>query len=144
MLHEHVFIGRHRDIQTDGFTPLTSHRWRPRSKNTQQPDPCTLTPISLPRRAWEQKHPRCPCINHLHMAFLPHSSSSTFSSSRLVSLTAQRTSTQWDIVWIRCARSSSAEVTEKFTACKGHSSVYAFGNPFHQGLSLALCSVGSV
>lgn len=67
------------------FTPLTSHRWRLRSKNTQQqPDPCRPTPCSLPRKVWEQKHPNCPCIGHLHVAFLPHSSSPMFFSSKLV------------------------------------------------------------
>lgn len=42
-----------------------------------------LTPHSLPRKFWEQKHPICPCISHLHVAFLPHSSSSKFPSSKL-------------------------------------------------------------
>lgn len=145
---------RHRYSQPDGFTPLTSHGWRPRSKIAQWPDPCMLTPLFLRRQAWEQKHLSCPYISCLHAAFLPHSLSSTLPSSKLVSL-------HHDVLHEPITRGSPRSVPlcgadvpasgplrlwKNSLRTKGHSNVRAFGNLSrpHRGLSLALCGAGSV
>ena len=144
---------RHRDTPPDGFTPLTSHGWRPRSKNTQQTDPWVLSPLSLPRKVWEQKCPSYPCVNHLHVAFLPHSSSSTFPSSKLVSLhhdvlhdPYQPRGSPGSVPL--CGADVPALVPLRLRKntlhTQGHSGVPAFGNHSHQGLSLTLCGAGSV
>lgn len=129
---------RHRDSQPDGFTPLTSHRWRQRSKNTQQPDPSVLISLFLPRKVWEQKHPSCPCKSHfIQLCISQLQTGEPINPEDLHAMSPSHHAADM-------SAPAPLRLWKNPLHTKDHGSICAIGVPSHQGLALALCGAGSV